>query len=149
MREILHDFRCQQQSGRGGHKCGGARERAPRGDFFRILRRIHRRKGGLCGIYDLEMIHMAFAHLMPHDARQGTYLGVIDIRDAEGGGINLVSGTHAADDRHAGFLCCHDQVNLGGNGIDAVNHIVILGKVELIRGFRHVKVRETVTRHAG
>ena len=54
---------------------------------------------------------------------------MFNIRHTEGGGVQLVGRPHAGEHRHPGRPAPLDQQQLGGDGVDAVQHVVELGQV--------------------
>ena len=97
------------------------------------------RQRGLFGIDDLQRLDAAFFELVAHDARKRTDGGLVDIRHLKGGGVHLVPGAHAANDGRAAALRLLDELELAGHGVDRVDDVIVLGKVELLRGLRCVK----------
>ena len=80
-----------------------------------------------------------FFQLPPHDLRERTNRGFINIGHLKSGRIQFVSGAHRADDRRVGFFRLFHQKQLSRHGVDCVDHVVILGKIKFLRGIRHVE----------
>ena len=87
---------------------------------------------------DFEMLDAALFAFQADDARERADRGLVDIRDFEAGRVKLVARTHGADKRHAQPVAFGDEVQLGGYGVDRVDHIVELRQIE--RGVRRVKI---------
>ena len=79
---------------------------------------------------------------LPHDPRQGAEGGLVDVRDLKSGGVQLVAGAHRADEGCTGGVGHLCQQELGGDGIDGIHHIVILGEVEFCCRIRQEEGRE-------
>ena len=77
------------------------------------------------------MVDALFPQPLPQHAGQGTGVGFCQIGDHKFGGIQLVAGAHAADDGRVHRLGAADQLHLGRNRVDGVNHI---GKCRKIKG---------------
>ena len=54
-----------------------------------------------------------------------------NIRHAESGGVYLVARAHGADDRNARLLCGKHQPHFARDGVDGVDHVVILREIKL------------------
>ena len=80
---------------------------------------------------DLQMLHAVFPAEPAHDARERADGGFINICHAEGGGVYLVARAHGADDRNARLLCGKHQPHFARDGVDGVDHVVILREIKL------------------
>ena len=85
------------------------------------------------------MLDAPLAQLGTHDAGQRADGCLVNISHFQRSGIDLIARTHAADDGRTGGIGLHDHGQLAGDGIDGVDHVVVLGKVELILGIRRVE----------
>ncbi len=72
------------------------------------------------------MDHAAGAQLFAHDACQGAAGGFGKIGNPETGGIQLVSGTHCADDGNCKGDGRLNQAQLAGDQVDGVHNVIIL-----------------------
>ena len=63
--------------------------------------------------------------LPPHHPRQGADGGLVDVRDPEGGGIQLVAGAQGADDGNAQVVGMGNEAELTGDKINGVYNIII------------------------
>lgn len=84
------------------------------------------------GINNFEALYIPLLQFPTHNPRQRTYLGIIDIRDLQPPGIQLVPGSHGADNRNIFFLCPENQLDLGCHSINGIHDIVIFPKWKLI-----------------
>ena len=82
---------------------------------------------------------MTLPQLVPHDTRQRTARGLVDVRDLQHGGVELVARAHTADDARSGLLGLLDQLQLARYRVDRVHHVVILREIELCCRFRRVE----------
>ena len=76
---------------------------------------------------------------MTHNARQRIDRRFINIRNAEGSRVQFVARAHGTDNRRTRFVCLHDQFQLAGNGVNRIHDIIVLRKIKLMRGIRHIK----------
>ena len=95
--------------------------------------------GRLVGIDHLQPSDAPFFQLAPHDPGQRADAGFIDIRDPEAAAVQLVAGSHGADDRRAGLISAHHQRQLGRHGVHGINHIIIGVEREAFDVFRQYK----------
>ena len=96
-------------------------------------------EGRLFGIDHLEFLDAALFQLVPHDPRQRANGGFVDIRHLKGRGIHFVARPHAADDGRTCPLCLLDKLQLAGNGVDGIHHIIILAEVKQRRRLGRIK----------
>ena len=82
------------------------------------------------------MLHLALLQLVAHNAGKRVDRGLIDVRDLEFRRIELVTGTHAADDRRTGCLTGHDELDLRRYGIDGIDDIIVVFEMKFRTGFR-------------
>lgn len=90
------------------------------------------------------MLHLPLLQLAAHDAGELVDRGLVDVCDLEFRRIELVTGAHAADDRRAGCLTGHDELDLRRHGIDRIDDIIILLEMEFRTGFRQEKALVTM-----
>ena len=76
------------------------------------------------------MIDAPLSKLLPHDPRQRAGRGLGNVRQLQPGRVELVSGSHGADDRNACGPGGEYDRQLSGHGVDCVHHVVVLGKIE-------------------
>ena len=98
--------------------------------------------GGQCrlfGVYHLQVLDPALAQLGAHYAGQRADGGIVNIRNFQGGSIQLVARAHAADDGRARCLRLHDQFQLALYRVDGIDHVVVLAEIELVGGVWHVE----------
>ena len=65
----------------------------------------------------------------------GAALRFGQVGDGEGGGVQLVARAHGADERDPQGMAADGQLQLGGDGVHRVHHIVVPGQVHLPRRF--------------
>ena len=75
------------------------------------------------GVHDLQLFDTALFQFPTHDLCQRTHVRFIDIRHAELRRVQLVSSSHAADDRHIARFGAHDNLNLRCHGINSIHHV--------------------------
>lgn len=85
------------------------------------------------------MLHIALLQFSAHDTGERVDRGLIDVRDLEFRRIELVTGAHAADDRRAGCLTGHDELDLRGDRVDRIDDVIIIFEMEFRTGFRQEK----------
>ena len=83
----------------------------------------------------------SFCKLLAHDPGQWAHGGFGNIRHLKGGGVQLVAGAHAADDRRVHRHGPLHQRQLPRHSVDGIHNIVILRKVKGIRRLRGVENR--------
>ena len=90
-------------------------------------------------INNLQFFHTTLLQLSAHNLRQRAHLRLIDICHPKCTGIQLISGTHTADNRSPCLLCTHDQFNLRSHCVHSIYHIIILTKIEISSILRKIK----------
>ena len=111
---------------------GGARARLGMG-VGAIGERLGDAGDGLLRAVDhLDVLDGSLAQLLADDLGQRVVDGLEDVGDAPLGGVELVGRAHARDERHVEVVAAADDVELGGNRVDAVDHIVVLREVEQV-----------------
>ena len=85
------------------------------------------------------MLHAPAAQLLAHNAGQGADGGLAEVGDLQPGGVQLVAGAQGADDGGPSGPALQDQIQLPGDSVDAVHHVVVGFEIELIPGLREVK----------
>lgn len=121
---VAHNLTRNDQPRGGGHKGVAAGNLAALGTFAGRVGRAdamgaaadgHIINGGQCrlfGVYHLQVLDPALAQLGAHYAGQRADGGIVNIRNFQGGSIQLVARAHAADDGRARCLRLHDQFQL-------------------------------------
>ncbi len=66
------------------------------------------------------------------------------IADAEPGGVQLVAGAHAADNRNPRLLSPLNQQQLSRHGVHRVHDIIIVGEIKSLAGIRPIKQVENL-----
>ena len=93
----------------------------------------------LIRIHHLKALHITLLQFPSHNSCQRTDTRVINIRNPESSGIQLVSGPHGTDDRNILFLCPHNTFKLCCHCIHGIYNIVIFFKRKVICIFRQKK----------
>ena len=93
----------------------------------------------LVAVDHLEMRDMQAAQLFAYDFCQRVHLGLVDVSHPEGGGVELVGGSHARDDGDVEGVAALDELKFCGHRVYAVHDIVILAEVDLVGVGGHVK----------
>ena len=81
-------------------------------------------QGGLGGIDHRQMNDAPLAQPLPQHPGQRAGVCFGKVGDGKAGGIQLVARTHAADDGRACRPAAADQLHLGGDAVDGVDHII-------------------------
>ena len=143
VRQVLDHLACGNEPNDGGDKRGRAGNIPAVGAFSGGARRadaviaaadgsvFHGADGQFARVDDLQMLHAVFPAEPAHDARERADGGFINICHAEGGGVYLVARAHGADDRNARLLCGKHQPHFARDGVDGVDHVVILREIKL------------------
>ena len=85
------------------------------------------------------MANAPLAQLLAHDPGQRAHGCFGDIRHLKPAGVQLVAGTHAADDGRSRRPCLLHHGKLGRYRVDGVHDIVKPGKIQTGRRVRSVK----------
>ncbi len=94
------------------------------------------RRQDLGGIDGLEIpVKAGLPQFAAHDAGQGTAGGLPDRGHADAGGIQLGSRAHGGEQRDAGGAGAQDEVDLVGDAVDAVQHVIESAQGERVRRF--------------
>ena len=76
---------------------------------------------------------------LAHHPGQGADGGLGNVRHPEGRTVQLIAGTHAADDGGTHRKGPLGKAEFSRDSIDGIHNIIILCKIELIRRFRGVE----------
>ena len=114
----------EKTRGRGGKSSASHRSHA--------LRQTHRRLRRIDCAYIGNSPALQF---LSHHFRQRTDRSLRDICHSKLRRIQLISRPHSADYRNSGCFCALNQKQLGRYRIDGIHHIIIHGKIDLLRTF--------------
>ena len=87
----------------------------------------------------LHIFYPKLSQFISHDPRKGTDLGFVNIRHTECGGVKLVACAHCGYYGDIGGFCSFDYFKLACYRVDGVDNIIVLGKVEPVCRFGHIK----------
>ena len=87
------------------------------------------------------MLHAPLFELSAHDARKGIGARLGQIGDAEAGGIELIARPHRRDDGNICLPRRRNEVQLGGDVVNAVGDIVVPRERHEMRRLGQVKER--------
>ncbi len=87
----------------------------------------------------LHIFYPKLSQLISHNSCKGTDLGFVNIRHTECGGVKLVACAHCGYYGDICGFCPFDYFKLARHRVDGVDNIIVLGKVEPVCRFGHIK----------
>ena len=103
--------------------------------------------GLFAGVEDAQVADAALAAFLAHDARKGAVDRLVHVGDAQALGVDLLGAAHGADELEAALLGQGGEGELGGNGIDGIDHVVDVATRLLEAGL--VQFYEVLGEHEG
>ena len=82
---------------------------------------------------------MPLLQFAAHDPCQRIHTGLVNIGYFKLRRVQLVTGTHAADNRDMSLICFHDEGDFSGHRIDSIDDIIVVLLEKLVRYIRHKK----------